>query len=65
MERERRKRERQRLKDIDMEIIRAAMVLHSLLQDRAARDYVGTKTLIDGIVDTLQVVPLGSEGEVP
>lgn len=54
---------RQRLQEIDTEIVRTAMRLHSLLQDRLVIDRTGTEQLITGIVTTLQVVPLGSEGE--
>lgn len=55
-----RKGTHERLNSIDIDIVRTAMLLHSLLQDRVTLDYAGTKALIDGIVDTLKVVPLGS-----
>lgn len=63
MRREQRKQERERLKSIDMDILRAAMVLHSLLADRYKFDPVNTGVLIIGIVDQLEGISAGHAKE--
>lgn len=54
MTKEQRQAQRQHRKTLDMDILRAGMVLQSLMRDRASYDYAGTCELVGAIAETLQ-----------